>query len=60
MRVHLRLSPADLKKVNTQLDRLMKIVYDVSAREEIPDNATEFCSLTLALLPLRDRDKQTP
>jgi hypothetical protein len=38
----------------------MKIVYDVSAREEIPDNATEFCSLTLALLPLRDRDKQTP
>jgi DNA-binding transcriptional ArsR family regulator len=60
MRVHLRLSPSDLKKLNTQLDRLMKIVYDVSAREEIPDSATEFCSLTLALLPLRDRDKQTP
>ena len=55
MRMPLRVRPRDLDRLNAQLDRLMAIVLEISGRDEIPDDATEFCSLTLALLPLRNR-----
>lgn len=55
MRMPLRVRPKDLDKLNAQLDRLMATVLEISGRDEIPDDATEFCSLTLALLPLRNR-----
>jgi len=54
-RLPLRVRPKDLDRLNAQLDRLMAIALEVSGREEIPEDATEFCSLTLALLPLRNR-----
>jgi predicted transcriptional regulator len=55
MRMPLRVRPKDLGRLNAQLDRLMAIVIEISGRDEIPDDATEFCSLTLALMPLRKR-----
>jgi len=55
MRMPLRVRTRDLDRLNAQLDRLMAIVLEISGRDETPDDATEFCSLTLALLPLRNR-----
>jgi len=55
MRMPLRVRPRDLDRLNAQLNRLMDIVLEISGRDEIPDDAKEFCSLTLALLPLRKR-----
>ncbi len=55
MRMPLRVRPKDLDKLNAQLDQLMATVIEISGRDKIPDDATEFCSLTLALLPLRNR-----
>ena len=59
MHMPLRVRPRDLARLNEQLDRLMAIVLEVSGRTEIPDDATDFCSLTLALLPLRNRERSS-
>ena len=52
----LRVRPEDLERLNEELDRLTSLVVELSSRPEIPDDATDFCSLTLALLPLRNRE----
>ena len=38
MRMPLRVRPKDLDRLNAQLDRLMTIVFEISGRDEIPDD----------------------
>jgi DNA-binding transcriptional ArsR family regulator len=58
-RMHGRLSPKTLKRVNAHLDALLELFLEISSPEEDPD--AEFCSLTFALMPLRGRRRnETP
>lgn len=49
-RLHYRVDRATLKKLNKHLDAIFELVS-----ESNPKTAGEFCSLTLALLPLKGR-----
>ena len=55
-RLHARLSRADRRRVNGLLDELLAVFQDAPANAEAA--GAEFCSLTVALAPLRGRDQK--
>lgn len=55
LRLHCRLTPEALAEVNHHLDALMETLTRETGRRTIPEDAVHYCSLTLALLPLRGR-----
>lgn len=55
-RLHARLTPAALAKLNGHIDAMMELLLEEGQHDEIPDDAEHFVSLTLALLPLRNRE----
>ncbi|MDH3216761.1 MAG: helix-turn-helix domain-containing protein [Candidatus Krumholzibacteria bacterium] len=57
-RAHCRASKSTLAKVNKLLREVDNILTKESRRNEYSDDATEFFSLTVALLPLRGRESQ--
>lgn len=58
-RLHLRIDRKTLALVNHHLDSIMKILERQMRHKEIPREADQYCSLTLALLPLRGRGDGT-
>lgn len=55
-RLHARLTPDALAQLNEHIDAMMALLLDQGQHDEIPDDAEHFVSLTLALLPLRNRE----
>lgn len=54
-RLHARLTPAALARVNRHIDAMLEILEREGGRRRLPPDAKHHCSLTLALLPLRGR-----
>lgn len=54
-RVHMRLSRARLAELNQHLRAVEQFIERESSRRALPEDADQYCSLTLALLPLRGR-----
>lgn len=54
-RIHLAASPGLLAKLNAHFDALNEILAEESERKSEPGPGDQHLSLTLALLPLRDR-----
>jgi AcrR family transcriptional regulator len=56
-RVHFRTNKKTLAEINRHLKAIGKILGRESQRAKLPPDADQYCSLTLALLPLRDREQ---
>jgi len=56
-RVHCRLTKQKLAEINEHLRAIERILLREAKRKELPPDADQYCSLTLALLPLRGRDR---
>jgi AcrR family transcriptional regulator len=56
-RMHCRVSKSTLAEINQHLDALYRIAERECRGETVPDDADEYCSVTLALLPLRGRKR---
>ncbi len=56
-RVHFRTNKKTLAEINRHLKAIEKILLRESQRTKLPPDADQYCSLTLALLPLRDREQ---
>jgi AcrR family transcriptional regulator len=56
LRLHARLSKKTLAEINKHLRAIDAIVAREGRRQNIPKDADQHCSLTVALLPLRGRD----
>ena len=54
-RVHCRLTRDVLAEINTHLRAIERLLMRESRRRQLPFDADQYCSLTLALLPLRGR-----
>jgi len=59
-RAHARLGRRTLAEINRHLRALERILSREARRREPPADAAEYCSLTIALLPLRGRGRRTP
>lgn len=57
-RVHFRTNKKTLAEINRHLKAIEKILGRESQRAKLPPDADQYCSLTLALLPLRDRERR--
>jgi len=55
-RMHFRVSKKTLTEINKQFDAIMSILDREGRRKEVPADADQYCSITLALMPLRGRD----
>lgn len=55
-RLHARLTPEALAELNRHIDAMMQLLLREGQHDEIPEDAEHFVSLTLALLPLRNRE----
>jgi AcrR family transcriptional regulator len=55
-RLHARLDRATLAEVNKHLKAIERILMRESKKQRVPEDA-QYCSLTLALLPLKGRNK---
>jgi DNA-binding transcriptional ArsR family regulator len=56
VRQRCRLRPPALKQVNRHIDAIQKVLDREFQRTPKPDEASEYCSFTFAVIPLADRD----
>jgi AcrR family transcriptional regulator len=54
-RMHMRLNKKTLAEINGHLRALEELIAREARRKQVPKDADQYCSLTLALLPLRGR-----
>ena len=54
-RVHMRLNKKSLAEINRHLKALEGLIEREARSKDLPEDADQYCSLTLALLPLRGR-----
>ncbi len=54
-RLHARMNREVLAEVNEHLNAVLEILARETGKDEVPEDADQYCSLTLALLPLRGR-----
>ncbi|MFQ5510673.1 MAG: ArsR/SmtB family transcription factor [Candidatus Krumholzibacteriia bacterium] len=57
-RMHCRITKQVLAEINEHVRAIEKILTREIHRKTVPANADQYCSLTLALLPLRGREKK--
>ena len=58
-RMHFRITKKTLAEINKHLEAIDKILDREGRRKKLPPDADQYCSLTLALLPLRGRGQDT-
>jgi len=56
-RMHCRLTKKTLVEINHHLEAILKILGRETQRKKLPPDADQYCSLTIALLPLRGREQ---
>jgi AcrR family transcriptional regulator len=56
-RMHCRINKRTLAEINQHLRAIEHIVEREVKRKRLPEDANQYCSLTLALLPLRGREQ---
>jgi len=56
-RLHARLNRTALAEVNKHLKAIERILQRESKKRTVPEDADQYCSLTMALLPLKGRNQ---
>jgi AcrR family transcriptional regulator len=56
-RMHCRINKRTLADINQHLRAIEQIIEREGRRKQLPEDANQYCSLTLALLPLRGREQ---
>lgn len=58
LRLHFRVTKDVLAEVNDHLEAIEKALFREARRRKLPPDADQYCSLTIALAPLRGRGRE--